>query len=148
MYKVIRKQRGRLYSVTIAKGVLSSEWDTKRDNLKKWRVRYIPNKWMEAEIGDLFVFNNINNAISFVTNTLTTRLITEIEIWRCKTRGTKETHHISITHSPNAFHIFWTSSKYKTITTNPPQGTFTAHKVMLTQRVRTWNEINKRFTKK
>ncbi len=133
MYKVVRKQRGRLYSATLAKSIsMSSDWD----HSKKWRVRYIPNEWVKAEIGNLFVFNNLGDAVSFVAKILTIRFINEIEIWQCRTKNSKKTYKMVV--SPSNFLKFWTE-----IPTNPPlniappQGTFTTSEVMLTKRVRT-----------
>jgi len=110
MYKVVRKSRGRLYSATISKhfGAMPSI-------VKKWIVKYEPNKWIKAKVGKLFVFNKLDDAISFA----------------------------QIGMSIHRFLFFWTSDHPHSpiLTTPPPTGTLVVSKVMLTKRVRVWNEI-------
>jgi len=143
MYKVVRKQRGRLYSVTMVQCLRSSNWD----QAKKWRVRYIPDEWVKAEIGGLFIFNNLSDAIRFVSEFLTTRFIHEVEIWRCKTKETKKMSRMLVSYSVN-FLTFWTKPcSSNLLITSPPPGTFTAREVMLTKRVRTWDEISQEMQK-
>jgi len=135
MYKVVRKSRGRLYSATISKhfGAMPSI-------VKKWIVKYEPNKWIKAKVGKLFVFNKLDDAISFAQATLF-RHFDEIEIWRCKTIDSRKMPLIGM--SIHRFLFFWTSDHPHSpiLTTPPPTGTLVVSKVMLTKRVRVWNEI-------
>ena len=132
MYKVVRKSKGRLYSSSIHfNAILLSI-------LKKWLVKYVPNKWVKAKIGKLFVFKNLDDAIRFAKEIRLIRF-NEIEIWRCKTTDTRQLPLMGS--SIYTFLIFWTGDipPSPINNTRPPKGTFVASKVMLTKRVRVWN---------
>lgn len=132
MYKVVRKLRGRLYSATISKRLMLLS------TLKKWLVKYEPNKWAKAKIGKLFVFKNLDDAINFVKETRF-MFSEEVEIWRCKTIDTQQMNLMET--SIYRYLLFWATDPPPSPIHNipTPKGTFVASKVMLTKRVRDWN---------
>lgn len=135
MYKVVRKKGDKLYSATIVEHFWSPIWNQS----KTWRIMYIPNEWVRSKVGGLFVFNNLSDAIFFPLEILNTHCLNEIEIWECRTKEAKPIGGIVV--SPNDFLPFWTKSSTTLLIVTPPRGTLTASEVMLTKRVRTWNEI-------
>jgi len=81
MYKVLRKKRGRLVSCVISKSLFSwSRW---------WTITYIPQRWVKARKGKLFVFKSFGDARCFYESEHGD------EIWRCQTKNVKKFGHVS-----------------------------------------------------
>lgn len=92
MYKVLRKKRGRLVSCVISKSTfLGGKW---------WTVRYIPQRWVKARKGKLFVFKSLHDAKLFKSNERGD------EIWRCQTKNSKSFPCLSRL-LPGMFKEFW-----------------------------------------
>jgi len=120
MYKVLRKNRGRLLSCVICKGVfLGGRW---------WTVRYIPHKWVKARKGKLFVFKLLEDAKHFYNNEHGD------EIWRCQTKNTKKFRCLSKL-LRGMFKEFWKNNESGFAKLSPYISTYGADEVKLTKKV-------------
>lgn len=120
MYKVLKKKNGRLVSCIISKGIFSGHsW---------WTVRYIPQRWVKARKGKLFVFRLLEDAKHFRVNEHGD------EIWRCQTKNTKKFPCLSKL-SQGMFKEFWKNNDYGFAKLFPYVSTYGADKVKLTKRV-------------
>jgi len=92
MYKVLRKKHGRLVSCVTGKCSSSC--------LNWWTVRYIPQQWIKARKGKLFVFKSLSDARRFCAREH------GHEIWRCQTKNVEEFIYLSQLYK-KMFKEFW-----------------------------------------
>jgi len=120
MYKVLRKKGGRLISCVISKKVFSwSNW---------WTVRYIPQTWVRARKGKLFVCKSLRDARRFCASEY------GHEIWRCQTKNVKEFPYVSRLYK-EMFKEFWENNDGGFEKFIPKIPTYGADAVKLTKKV-------------
>jgi len=119
-YKVLRKKHGRLVSCITSKSLFSwGNW---------WTVRYIPQKWVKARKGKLFVFGSLEDAKSFYVNEH------GHEIWECLTKNATKFIHLSKL-CDGMFKEFWKNNEEGFEILLPLLVTYGADEVKLTQKV-------------
>lgn len=132
MYKIVRKNRqGNLYSCLIG------AWDTSTYFRKiwqeKWRIKYVPNVWIKAKIGNIFIFKKLEDAILFISGICNVKDEAH-EIWRCQTKNAQKVTVLSDIGEFDFLEFWEKKPSYSKMVV--PLGAYEATAIKLTKRVR------------
>jgi len=115
------------YKVVRSTGVLVSAIVTNR-----CMQIYKPGEWIEAEVGCLFIFKTLGQAIAWCGHS-------EVhEVWRCKAKNARPIKIIvAYWSAADRFRLFWKRRRKidKDLRHKPPTGTYIADAVKLVEKI-------------
>lgn len=128
MYKVLRREDGKLVSCVIGRDELSGR--SSLEYLKKWQLTYYPNRWKKAKLGKVIICKTLEVARGVY------RAENADEIWKCEAENVVQIKELlDLRVMSKYFNKFWRCLAIFTELLFPPFPTYGADRIKLTKKV-------------